>query len=244
MANIKPSQPDVPLFEVVEHIVGDLGQVVLQYEDLDPKEIGLPQAAGVDFSDDRVRAWLGNWEAPLPVDGAIVQAWDHAWRKLSAAVKDGGLPVRGFKSGREFLDEVKAAEFPEIWHNPFSDLNFNVECSGNQFFDFDAANKARILKSQFMVAPTVIWTSLYAISGADVLKLWPAGKAPRLTDDQLGAVILNLVDQLGYIPSQNKCAEIVLKDYPQEGRDRVRKLFVDLFPGLKQGRGSRKKCAR
>jgi hypothetical protein len=243
MANIKASQPDVPLFEVVEHIVGDVGQVVLQYEELDPKESGLPQAAGVDLSDERVRAWVGNWEALLPVDGAIVQAWDHAWQKLRAAVRDGSLPLRGFKSGSEFLEEVKAAEFPEIWNNQFSASNFDVECSGNLFFDFDAANNARILKSQSIVAHKVIWTSLYAISGTDVLKLWPARKAQRLTDDQLRVVILNLVERLGCIPSQNKCAEIVLKDYPQEGRDRVRELFVDLYPRQKQGRGPRKKCA-
>jgi hypothetical protein len=42
MANIETSQRDVPLFEVAEHIAGDLGQVAPQYEGLDHMESGWP----------------------------------------------------------------------------------------------------------------------------------------------------------------------------------------------------------
>jgi hypothetical protein len=158
---------------VVEHIVGDLGQVVLQYEDLDPKESGLPQAAGADFSDERVRAEFGNWEVLLPVDEATVLAWGGAWQKLSAAVRDGKLLVRGFRRGSEYSEEIKSEEFPELWHNRFSDFDFNAEYGGHRFLEFDKCDKAEILNGQSLGASEVIWAGLCAVSGAEVLKLWP-----------------------------------------------------------------------
>jgi hypothetical protein len=91
MSDIKASQGDVPLFEVVEHIAGDLGQVVEQFEDLDPTASGLIRAAEGDVGYEHVRARIGNWEAPLPVDDAVVQAWDRALADLIKAAGSGGL---------------------------------------------------------------------------------------------------------------------------------------------------------
>ena len=62
-----------------------------------------------------------------------------------------------------------------------------------------------------------------------------------LSDGDLDKVIREIADKLGRVPGQNKCAHIVRKTYPKVGRDRIRKRFPTLFPGLKQGRGARKK---
>jgi hypothetical protein len=85
MANIETSRRDVPLFEVVEHIAGDLGQVAPQYEELDQMESGWP--GGEDDYVGLGRAPAGNWEAPIPVDGGTVQAWDRALADLVGAVR-------------------------------------------------------------------------------------------------------------------------------------------------------------
>jgi hypothetical protein len=59
MANIETSRRDVPLFEVVEHIAGDLGQVAPQYEELDQMESGWPGGGRTTMS--------GSGEPPLAI---------------------------------------------------------------------------------------------------------------------------------------------------------------------------------
>jgi hypothetical protein len=76
------------------------------------------------------------------------------------------------------------------------------------------------------------------------LKTWIAMTATRQpTDAELDDAIRNTAGPDGSAPSQNKCAELVRKIYPQVTRDRVRERFPVVFPDLKQGRGPRKKCA-
>jgi hypothetical protein len=76
------------------------------------------------------------------------------------------------------------------------------------------------------------------------LKTWIAMTATRQpTDAELDDAIRKTVGPDGRAPSQNKCAEIVRQTYPQVTRDRVRGRYPHVLPGLKQGRGSRKKCA-
>lgn len=245
MSKIEAERKSIPLFEVVEHIVGDLGQIVLQYEDIGPKESGLLQTAGEEFSGARVPAPRSTWQVLLPVDGAIVSAWEGAWKKLSAAVRDGELPVRGFRGGSEFSEEIKPEEFPELWHNRYSDFDLNVEYCGHRFLEFDEFDKAEIRKGYSIGASAVIWAGLYAVSGAEVLRLWPSVSRRdfELTDDELDDVIRKIVEREGRVPSQNECADFVRADYPRVTRDRVRDRLAQMFPDLKQGRGSRKKCA-
>jgi hypothetical protein len=77
------------------------------------------------------------------------------------------------------------------------------------------------------------------------LKTWIAMTATRQpTDAELDEAIRKTAGPDGRAPSQNKCAEIVRQTYSQVTRDRVRGRYPHVFPGLKQGRGSRKKCAR
>jgi hypothetical protein len=173
VSKIEADRKSIPLFEVIEHIVGDLGQVALQYEDLGPKESGLLQTAGEEFSGARVPLPPGAWQVLLPVDEAIVSAWEGAWKKLRVAVRDGKLPVRGFRGGSEFSEEIKPEEFPELWHNRYSDFDLNVEYGGRCFLEFDECDKAEILNGKSLGASEVIWAGLCAVSGAEVLKLWP-----------------------------------------------------------------------
>jgi hypothetical protein len=186
MANIEASQPDVSLYDVAEHIVG------YRSEDISEEE----------------------WNGPV-FDKRTIEAWDRALKHLIAAVRDGRLKVRGRRLGSNHSEELQPDAFDDLKVcNPFADFYFGIEFSGKDVLKFDEDNRATIVKcaSDFGGTSEVIWTHLFAVSGADVLKLWPAKKAPRLTDDQLRVVILNLVERLGYIPSQNKCAELVLKD--------------------------------
>jgi hypothetical protein len=79
-------------------------------------------------------------------------------------------------------------------------------------------------------------------------KTWIAMTATRQptqpTDAELDDAIRKTAGPDGRAPSQNKCAEMVWQTYPQVTRDRVRDRYPHVFPGLKQGRGPRKKCAR
>jgi hypothetical protein len=173
VSKIEVERKSIPLFEVVEHIVGDLGRAVLQYEDIE--ESGTTQVAGMDFRDQRARrALVGNWEVLLPIDEATGLAWEGAWKKLSAAVRNGKLLVRGFPGGSKYSEEIKSEEFPELWHNRFSDFDFNVEYGGRRFLEFDERDGAEILNGHSLGPPEVIWTGLCAVSGAEVLGLWPS----------------------------------------------------------------------
>lgn len=171
MANIKASQRDVPLFEVVEHIAGDLGQMVLQYEKLDHKEIGLP--ATVDFGGELGRVPVGNWEAPLPVDGAIVHAWDRALADLIGAVRRAELRAKGRPPGSQFLEAISPGDFAEVASNPIADLDSTIGYEGKRVLEFKDT-EATIAKSHPIGTPKVMWTDVCAESGAEILKLWPA----------------------------------------------------------------------
>jgi hypothetical protein len=171
MANIKASQRDVPLFDVVEHIAGDLGQVVLHYEELDHKDIGLP--AAVDFGGKLGRAPVGHWEAPLTVDGAIVHAWDRALADLIGAVRRAELMAKGRPPGSPFLEAISPGDFAEVADNPIADLDSTVGYEGKRVLEFKDT-KATIVNSRPIGTPEVMWTDVCAESGAEILKLWPA----------------------------------------------------------------------
>jgi hypothetical protein len=171
MSEIKASHRDVPLFEVVEHIAGDLGQVALQYEELDHKEIGWPVA--VDFGDGLGRAPAGNWEAPLPVDGAIVQAWDRALADLICAVRRAELRAKGRGPGSLFLEAISPGDFAEVANNPIADMASTVWCEGKLVLELKDTN-AIIVKCHPIGPPEVMWIDVCAESGGEILKLWPA----------------------------------------------------------------------
>jgi hypothetical protein len=244
MSDIKTSQRDVPLFEVVEHIAGDLGQAALKFKDITLEEaIGRPPPEDIGY--EHVRAWWGNWEAPLPVDGAIVHAWDRALKDLIGAVSLANLKVKGRRLGSQFLEAISPGDFAEVADNPLADFDSTNGCEGKRVLEFNDT-KVTIIRVQPIGAPAVLWIDVCAESGAEVLKLWPSatGKGVRLTDDELDDVIRKIIDRKGYVPSQNKCADIVRADYPQVPRDHVRNRLSHVCPGLKQGRGPRKKYAR
>jgi hypothetical protein len=177
MPKIEASQRDVPLFEVAEHIVGALGQVVLRYEDLDPTASGLLHAAEGDVGYEHVRALIGNWEAPLRVDHAIVQAWDRALADLIKAAGSGGLKVGGRASKGEDSKELRPGDFPTRAHNPFANaLDLEVEFSGERILEFDDQGLARIVGSGPNGGLRVLQTGLCADSWEEVLRLWPADR--------------------------------------------------------------------
>jgi hypothetical protein len=77
------------------------------------------------------------------------------------------------------------------------------------------------------------------------LKTWIAVTETRQpTDDELDGVIRRIVKREGRVPGQNECADLVRAESPRATRDRVRNRLTQMFPGLKQGRGSRKKSAQ
>ena len=168
MSDIKISQRDVPLFEVVEHIAGDLGQAALQFRDITLEEaIGRPPPEDIGY--EHMRAWWGDWETPLPVDSAIVQVWDRALADLIKAVKAGSLKVSSRASKSEDLKELRSGNFPTKAHNPFSELlDLDAEYSGERILEFgDGA--ARIV-----VRGKVLETDICADFWQEVLSLWPS----------------------------------------------------------------------
>jgi hypothetical protein len=171
MSEIKASRRDVPLFEVVEHIAGDLGQVALQYQELDHKEIGWDIA--VDLGEGLGRAPAGNWEASLPVDGAIVQAWDRALADLIGAVRWAELRAKGRGPGSLFLEPISPGDFAELANNPIADMAPTVWCEGKLVLEFKDTN-AIIVKCHPVGPPEVMWIDVCAESGEEVLGLWPS----------------------------------------------------------------------
>jgi hypothetical protein len=153
MANIEAYRKDVPLYEVAEHIVGDLGD--------------LP----VDFMKNFIKNHPENQADPEHygpvVDRLTVEAWDRALGELISAVRDGKVRLRGFRAGSEISEEMPPIEFAEEAHNPFADFDLGIDHSGKLILEFEDRG-AKIRR-----APTVLWTDLCADSGAEVLKLWP-----------------------------------------------------------------------
>jgi hypothetical protein len=230
MPNIEASQRDVPLFEVVEHIVGDLGQVVLQFEDLDPTASGLLQAAEGDVGYEHVRARFGNCEALLPVDGAIVQAWDRALADLIKAARLGGLKVSGRASKGEDLKELRAGDFPTRAHNPFANaLDLEVEYGGE--------------RSNSMVELEVLKAAQMVVSECCDRENERSERLPSdlSTPDRLKEALRILCVVNGNVLGQKICEAIVRESYPQDfDRKTFRAGFSSAFSYLKQGRGSRK----
>jgi hypothetical protein len=230
MAKIKRSRPDVPLFDVplyqvVEHIVGDLRR-----------------PAYVREQDQDYPSWY-----TIAVDEATKEAWGRALAELIKAARAGYLKVRGRASISDDLKELRAGDFPTKADNPFAtSVDLEVEYSGERILQFDDG-LARIVGSGPNGGLRVLQTDLCADTLEEVEKLWPSAirKSPSLTDDELDDVLRNIArERQGRVPSQNKCAELVQETYPQVTRDRVRGRFPHVFHGLKQGRGPRKKCAR
>jgi hypothetical protein len=217
MSDIEASQRDVPLFEVVEHIAGDLGQVVLQYEKLDHTEIGWP--AAVDFGGGLGLAPVGNWEAPLPVDGAIVQAWDRALADLIGAVFRAELRAKGRGPGSLFLEAISPGDFAEVADNPLADLDSTIGYEGKRVLEFKDT-EATIVKSQPIGPPKVMWTDVCAESGAEILKLWPAqplamtdlvkpahqalrGRKRRISQEYIDEVVFELIEHHGNLSNDD-----------------------------------------
>jgi hypothetical protein len=153
MAKITATRKDVPLYEVVEHIVGDRGRPTGDM----PEE----------------------WDEVAP-DETINEAWDSALEKLIAAVRDGKLKVSGRRAGGKALKELRPGDFAEKAHNPFGDLNLDIECSGKRVLEFGLDEEATIFesKSDLCRQPEVFRTDLCADSGAEILKLWQGPKKP------------------------------------------------------------------
>jgi hypothetical protein len=88
--------------------------------------------------------------------------------------------------------------------------------------------------------------TLVEVSTTEVIELLTAF-SPQVqdepSDDEIKQIILDIVTKDGSIPSQNNCADKVRERYPQVKRNKVRSIFVQLYPNMKQGRGSRNKCA-
>jgi hypothetical protein len=173
MASIEATGRSVPLYQVVEYIASDPRQVALQFTDITLEEaIGRPFPADIGY--EHVRAWWGDWNAVMPSDDTVVRAWDDAWEKLNAAVREGRLVVRGFRNGSKTSEQVPKAEFPELWINPLSGLD--TEYSGESFLDFvmERTARATIRKWHSCGAPEVLWADVWVDSGAEVLNLWPS----------------------------------------------------------------------
>jgi hypothetical protein len=124
MPNTKRFREDVPLFEVVEHIVGDLGRPAYVLE-----------------QDQYHRDW-----DTIAVDETTKEAWDRALADLIKAVKAGDLKVSGRASKGEDLRELRAGDFPTKAHNPLAGLlDLDVEYSGERVLEFDDVGAARIV---------------------------------------------------------------------------------------------------
>jgi hypothetical protein len=135
MSDIKGSRRDVPLFEVVEHIVGDLDHLaVLQRT-------------------------------------TKIAAWDRALKNLIDAVSMAKLKAKGRGTGNQLLEEISPGDFAEVASNPLTD--FDIGYGGKCVLEFNADNKATIIKSHSIGSAAVLWTDVCAESGAEVLKLWP-----------------------------------------------------------------------
>jgi hypothetical protein len=227
MANIEASQWDVPLFEVVEHIAGDLRQAVLQYEDLDHKGIGLP--AEVDFGDEFGRAPVGNWESPLPVDGAIVEAWDRALKDLIGAVRLGKLKVKGRRPGSQFLEAISPGDFAEVADNPIADLESTVGHEGKRVLEFKDT-KATIGKSHSTGTPEVSFTEVCAESGAEILTLWLAEPlaVPRPDLPNLTELLREAKDRKGAPLTQREAEKIGSDPGVKENQKEVRRVLERL----------------
>jgi hypothetical protein len=160
MPNIKATRKDVPLYEVAEHIVGDLERpaYVLNH---DPDE------------EDWCELVLDE-----PTIEALDQAWGRALSELIAAIRETKMEVSGCRAGIEKSEQLPPKESPELAHNPFGDLNLDVEYSGKRVLEFDDDFGAKIVRSHSNGAPAVLWTNLCANSGAEILKLWQGPKKP------------------------------------------------------------------
>jgi hypothetical protein len=233
MANIEAYRKDVSLYEVAEHIVGDLGQ---------------PAVVLVPTADDQ------EWVEPV-VDRTTVEAWDRALKELVAAVRDGKLKVKGRRPGSGYLEEVTPGDLAEVADNPFADLCFTIEYSGKSFFEIQEEHGATIRKSHSNGAPTVLWTDLCADSGAEILKLWPGAdhagevatgeeapqsKAFRSRNERKREATIQAIDRINESgehldttkAGENKIIELVRREYDLSISDRyVRLIKADIRNG-------------
>jgi hypothetical protein len=159
MANIE-SRKSVPLYEVVEHKVGDLGDRPVDFIEDHPVNQADPEHYG-----------------PV-VDRLTVEAWDRALGELISAVRYGKVRLRGLRAGSEISEEMPPGEFAEEAHNPFADFDLGIEYSGKRILEFSEDRGAKVLRSHSNGAPTLLWTDLCADSGAEVLKRWPRPRKP------------------------------------------------------------------
>jgi hypothetical protein len=179
MANIEASQPDVSLYDVAEHIVGYRSEDICEEE----------------------------WDGPV-FDRPTIEAWALALKELIAAVRDGRLKVRGRRSGSNHSEELQPDAFEDLKVcNPFADFDFGIELSGKDVLEFDEDGRAKIVKSasDFGGRSEVIWTHLFAVSGGEVLKLWPSETRKGLAEKTAADAELLLE---AYRPTENRLDDV------------------------------------
>jgi hypothetical protein len=109
MANIEAYRTDVPLYQVVEHIVGDLRR---------------PAYVREQDQDDHDRDTIAE-------DEATKEAWDRALKDLIGAVRLAKLKVRGRRPGSQLLEEISSGDFAEVVDNPLAVSDTEESASSN-----------------------------------------------------------------------------------------------------------------
>ena len=124
MVDIEAYRTDVPLVEVVEHIVGEIGRPAYTLED-DP---------------DNHNSYT------IVEDESTKEAWDRALADLVRAVNAGHLRVSGRASKAEDLKELRAGDFPTRAHKFAGPVDLEVEYSGERILEFTDDGLARIVE--------------------------------------------------------------------------------------------------
>ena len=234
MANIKASDQHIPLRLVVEHIAGNLGQKA----DNEPEEWD-------DLAFDEMAKGLGA--------GALAD--------LIHFVQDGVLRVSGRREGNWDRQNVPSGLFANIVViNPFADIDFDIEDSGkangggkNQengqiVLDFDENDFGVIfINKGLCVRDEVIWSSITADSGAEVLKLWPLqkdGQRSFMSNEAIKAWISAKEVELGRRPGVKSWEENkVFFQSQQVTKSRFGEIWTKLYPTPDKGRPSGKKTS-
>jgi hypothetical protein len=219
MANIEALRKDVPLYEVVEHILGDRGQQT----DAMPEE----------------------WD-DLAFDETVVKAMDSALADLIRSIKDGLLKVNGRREGNWDRESVPSGLFVNIAGiNPLADIDIDIEDSGKAkgggikqengkaVLDFNEDGFGIIsINKGLCVRSEVTWNDITADSGEEVLALWPA---PNLEQRLREAIARKGA------PLTQREAEVIASDAGVEGGQKKSREVLKYIQGKgKQGpRGPR-----
>jgi hypothetical protein len=164
-------------------------------------------------------------------DCSDADQWDCALKGLIASVSDGKLKVSGFRTGSEIWETIPFKEFAEIADNPYGDIQLDVEYSGKRVLEFNSDLRAKILRSHFNGAPTVLWTNVCANSGTEILSLWPS--------PTLEAILRKAIHQNGGDLTQDQAEKVA----PGWGQTKIRDTLAAILgrknrgprPGSKRG---------